>query len=83
MSLREVCGDLWPSLRWKPLLSGDDSASERIREGGKTAAQLVHAQMMALAQRGYLSLRLSQHEEIEAQAAIGYEAQRQGGGRHA
>ena len=82
MSLRELCVALWPSLRWKPLFPDEDSASERVREGGKTAAELVHAQMMALYHRGSVSLSLSPHEKIEAQAAIVYSARHRGGGLH-
>ena len=82
LSLRELCMALWPSLRWKPLYPDEDSASERVREDGKTAAELVHAQMMALYHRGSVSLSLSPHEKIEAQAALVYSARHRGGGLH-
>ncbi len=80
LSLREVCEGLWPALRWRALFENEDSITERVRKGGLTAAQSVHAEMMKLVAAGRVRLGHPRQNEVDVQAAIVYEAMRWSGG---
>lgn len=75
ISLRELCGRLWPNLRWYGLRVGDDSAADRVRPFGKTAAAWVLAQMARLAAAGHVRF-VKRPDEVDATAAIAFEPTR-------
>ncbi len=74
LSLREVCEGLWPAIRWQALFENEDSVTERVREGGMTAAQMVDAEMMKLVAVGQVRLGRPRANEVDGQAAIVYES---------
>jgi hypothetical protein len=75
ISLRELCGRLWPNLRWYGLRVGDDSAVDRVRPFGKTAAAWVLEQMARLAAAGHVRF-VRRPDEVDATAGIAFEPTR-------
>lgn len=71
ISLRELCGELWPDLRWRGLRRADDSAAERIRGNGKTAADTVLETMMVLVSQGEVWL-FRRKDEVDRKAAMAF-----------
>ena len=72
ISLRGLCAELWPELRWRPLHDNEDSATERRRADGKTAAEQVRLRMGALA--ALRCVRVTRRrDEVDDLAAEAYE----------
>jgi hypothetical protein len=69
MTLREVCGAAWPDLRWYGLRPGDDSAAQKVRADGKTAAQQLLERLRGLVSQGLLRQGPPRRDEVDAQAA--------------
>lgn len=71
ISLRGLCGEMWPDLPWYPHQSRDDSATKRIRANGMTAAQSVKLLMSGLAATGLVEIGVCRGE-VDAMAQMTY-----------
>lgn len=69
MTLREVCGACWPDLVWYSLNPNGDSAAQRIRADGKTAAQQLLERLQGLVSQGLLREGPPRRDEVDALAA--------------
>lgn len=79
LSLRELCGELWPELPWKPAVPDGQSASEMLRvlpvDGGnacQTPAQWVRERLQDLVARGRVRLGPRRRDESDLEAALSY-----------
>jgi tetratricopeptide (TPR) repeat protein len=70
--LRELCGEQWPELRWYSLRPSEDNAAQRVRENGKTAAQMMKEAMDILVQQGRVR-EIRWPQEVDEMAMIAYE----------
>lgn len=79
ISLRELCGALWPALPWTPETESGDSATRDLRvfpagkgtERRTTAAWLLD-QMQRLVAQGRLLFGPQRRDEPDRQAAVSY-----------
>jgi hypothetical protein len=75
LSLRAVCAELWPDLRWRPLYDGEDSMSEGTTQGahGLTRALWVWQVLGRLIAEGGVQVAGQDPDEVDTLAAVSFE----------
>lgn len=78
LSLRAVCEELWPGLRWRPLYEGEDSVSE----GRETTRALWVWQVLGrLIAQGGVQVAGQDPDEVDTLAAVSFELLGRRGGQ--
>lgn len=72
-SLRALCQEFWPGLRWRPLAPGEDSIAEGTAGWGASRAIYVWAALGRLMAEGRLGLAGPDPDEVDALAAATFE----------
>jgi hypothetical protein len=73
LSLRALCQELWPHLRWRPLLREDDSVAEGDAGWGAPRAIWVWCALGRLMAAGHVCLVGADPDEVDALAAATFQ----------
>jgi hypothetical protein len=73
LSLRMLCAELWPHLRWRPLLSAEDSIAEGILPDGSTRAGHAWECLGDLLQEGRVRACGRDPDEVDEWASVSFE----------
>jgi hypothetical protein len=73
ISLRALCQEFWPELRWRPLWPGEDSIAEGSACWGASRAILMWAALGRLISLGRLELAGKDPDEVDGLAAATFE----------
>lgn len=73
LSLRVLCIELCPWLRWRHLLDQEESIAETQIAGGKTRAQWVWGHLATLLDRGRVRVAGRDPDEVDELAAVTFE----------
>lgn len=75
LSLRALCEEFWPHLRWRPLFLGEDSAAEGhvAAAAGMTRAEWVWQGLGRLMSQGRIRVAGYDPDEVDSLAAAAFE----------
>jgi hypothetical protein len=73
LSLRALCCELWPHLRWRPLLAIEDSAADGMLVNGRPRALYVWERLGDLVRLGRVRVVGYDPDEVDELAAVTFE----------
>jgi hypothetical protein len=73
LTMRALCVEIWPHLRWRPLFSIEDSAADGILANGRPRALYVWERLGDLVRLGRVRVTGRDPDEVDDLAAVTFE----------